>query len=415
MKKIIAFIGMAIFLFTALTTSVVGKDSEENGYDSINLSQEDINGIMAECQKLHGDISKTTNGKEHASSEMGYDIDLLLEQSGIVKIYRYDPRNDIISNANIGEVLAGAEKCYLIKRLNEENIYVSCDDADYKKHLYSFEKDFSRLCEYVLNGIGLFSKTNAYETLTDIEISRVYFVENPNGKWKPLAYPYRPSIMIYYVTNRGDFVYHCSSVEETYDEYLLPIEVYRELLVKQAELTEFYDMATDYDYNCLEGLSDIAEYWIRNSNDTRSIEKIKQENVSKYAFLSQDPNYLGYHNLYFIGKGMGFDKLSQFDKALKSAGYIGGIQLSGWVTETPFHYDFLEDMNASGYTTYAECRAALDAMIAANAPPAETQPTPTPAPSKLWHLAWIIPVAVIVPAAVIVPIIVTKKRKKKEE
>ena len=139
--------------------------------------------------------------------------------------------------------------------------------------------------------------------------------------------------------------------------------------------------------------------------------------MMKYKFIDDDPNYQGYSMMYFIGKGLGFESLSQFGDALRKAGYAGGVWLGGYTTygTSETQYGFIRDMGAAGYTTYAECRAALDAMIAANSLPTETQQTPTPTPSKLWHLAWISPVALLVPAAVAVPIIVVKKRKKKDE
>ena len=420
-KTIILFVGI-ILLISAISTTTFAEDNLDvlTIYDSVNIPEEEMKQMVEMCQEEYDFWLNSYRTKEAASAEAGYDIDLLLKNDGVVKLYRYDPRKEIIAGTDIDVILADSEKNYLIKTLDEEKIYANCDDDVYKQYLYGCEKKFAMLCGYALNGAKLFPKVEAFKDMTNIEIQGVYFVENPNGNWKPLAYPYRPSIMIYYVTNHGDFVYHCAGVEDyviiPYDGYLFPIDVYRDLLVRQEELQKFYCGWDNSEENRLEGLLDVSEYWVHELSDTKSIDIRKNK---RYEFLVRDKEYLGYFEIYFLAKGMGYENLYQFDSAIKKAGYIGGVQMSGYVP-APFdvsdtQYGFLEDMRAAGYTTYAECRAALDAMIAANSLPTETQPTPTPTPSKLWHLAWIIPVAVLVPTAVAVPIIVMKKRKKKDE
>ena len=311
--------------------------------------------------------------------------DLYLEKDKFVKIYSNEglikkfadgvPLKDIVETSNT--------LVYKMFPSTTEYKYMTIfgDSVNGKeKDIVGNEDGYYRVYTYALNPLQVFQLTPITKTFDDIVVENVYVFDD---KYSHTV----PTVFIYYVTNHGDFVYYmptCSKTEWMSYEYLIPVEIFSEIM------SELYKTASFY-RGLYGGLPTDAINHLRNFDVTNYLVDLNYENISTPTLFE-----------YYLGIGMGYSTYNELNDAVKLGGY-SNIR------------SFEEDMKLRGLTTYEEYRTALDAMIAANAPPAETQPTPTPAPSKLWHLAWIIPVAILVPAAVIVPVTVIKKRKKKEE
>ena len=193
--------------------------------------------------------------------------------------------------------------------------------------------------------------------------------------------------LVYLDTNQGEYFCFCPDINEPNSIYLIPAELYRNAIESRRYLDEFftgYRNSGEYSSGhpayygvSIDAMVDLSDY---------AVGEYVLENDYQ---LKEKANYESYVKYYTVGKDIGFSTAEEFRLAVRASGYFN---ISA----------FINAMEKNGTTSIEDYRKALGLPIEKNTP------------SKLWHLAWIIPVAVLVPTAVAVPIIVVRKRKKRE-
>ena len=391
MKKLFSLFLVTIFLTSLVPITVFADETtdKETVYDSVKIPEEEIKQKMPTMTNYHvlNYVYKRCDGDyDRMSAQLGYDAKRLFSTDEFIKLYNCDLRDVLASGGSVVDAANSATDNGYIKFLPENTEGYRMQMAwGTSESTYNADRGFYiRMYDYVINGEALFSIALGSECPNDIEIQNVYAFE-AKDMWE--FGPVVISFMIYYVTNYGDYVFYHENLNFGSSEYFFPAEKFIELSVARQSLIDYIGYTANTDY--YEIYDDISEYMVGEQGNVEFLEELVDGHRLSYA----------------LGKGMGFETRDELDDALKAGGYKNDEI-------------FLKEMESAGYTTYEEYRIALDAAIVANAhsSDSETMPADTeksaPTPSKLWHLAWIIPVAVLVPIGVVSVVIAEKKRKR---
>ena len=103
---------LSINIFAETNRDIYNESVEQNKeYDSLNFSDSEKEKIKEGLDSLYQEYIRTYGEEAVASAAVGYDINILKDNTGFVKIYYdYDPRNDLISGLSIDAVIQKAEK-----------------------------------------------------------------------------------------------------------------------------------------------------------------------------------------------------------------------------------------------------------------------------------------------------------------
>lgn len=390
MKKILTII-LSICLSVTLLSIVVYADSSTHVYyDSVKLSQMELDGLNEYSKKLYDGILATTNETDidKISEECGYDITLLLNGNpDVLKCY-YD--DFFFANiTDIVEYTDGIERFSYIKPVSETEALITKNTANVNEdERYDFAKldstDTVRFGKLLKNGKQVFADTNITKEYKDLVVYASYWI-----KATELSLPQH---IIYYVTNYGEYVFYSPRGEEG-NEYLVPAGLYNDLIEELVVITGYYFDDSQYGgyqaHSRFEVLIDASDYLV-GGEAKEDLQYVKSFDYSEYP----------------IGIAMGYKNTKDFNAALVRGGYTD-------------YKDFIEKMDAAGYVNYSQYRNALDEQIAENAvknaeanTERETNPNDENAGNgKYLYLLWIIiPVAVIIIGFVVFIAVGRKKR-----
>lgn len=416
MKKTVLLL-LTIAMLLPICIAVVyaeDADSQGNTYDSVTLPDEVYDELTVIHQSTYDKISENDNGlsafffcpdmaafKESKTFIKINHGDLVFEDGLSVKESVRRSAEASSNATDIGSEYIAKHIPYskddipedVLSQLSEASIDAFLNDYIGGHYIYSakaHESDISVVSDCsclawdapihsfyfrcAFDTQSLFDECKGINTEGDIVLKEIHCLEARFHK------PLGPDMgaLVYIDTNQGEYFCFFPEFNEPNSIYLIPAELYRKAIDSRKCLDEFFTGYPYYYRVSVDAMVDISDYVIgenASASDSQLQEKATYESYVKY---------------YTVGKDIGFSTAEEFRLAVEAAGYydIGA---------------FINAMEKKGTTSVEEYRKALGLPI-------EKSP-----PNKLWHLAWIIPVAILVPAAVIVPIIVTKKRKKREE
>ncbi|MBE6666736.1 MAG: hypothetical protein E7607_00300 [Ruminococcaceae bacterium] len=407
--------------------NITEQTTQEN--DSINISDSEKEKIRPELQNYYDGYIRDYGDEVKASIVARYDIRQIIDETGFVKLFQYDPRNDLISGISITESVKKATDYLYFKPVSDEKTLFAIDGKSGDSNERYVDVDifenglYRKFYEDLLNLEEKFSIAEATKSIEDITILQAYAFEAPRQNRMG---DYEGTRFIYIVTNKGDFVFY-SYLHPYSNPYLLPADLFVSLSEKIFERERFYRTA-EYieDEDKLEGFVDLMPYSVGKENkDINQRLRNNLENLhDKYPFFKGDPDFMGYASQYYFAKGIGLDAawrlrrlLTQMDPGYDYAFTNGRSRKEGDLSWS----DFLQTLADAGCTTYDECRAYIDAAIEErkNPPPVTntpsgggdtTQNTPDEG-GKYNFLFWLIP-SVLVLLAAAVAIFILKKKKK---
>ena len=420
MKRLIVFmlcicVVIPSLMFSSYAETLQGESDEniteerQKEYDSVNIPDSELTNILNEHREKHEKISEWYG--EQASEKMGFDIDMLLESDGFVKVYNNaSVLEELVSGKDIYSVVERATP-YIFKlfpmkenEYSEDNafanngvFYVDKNDGEGRFSEYII-KGYAVLQEYVLNPQKVFLNTEATKNLDNLTVSNVIFIDNFKKDNSDAV-----SFLIYYETNLGDYVYYAPSfvtvsgaVEQdkiydaSFNDFLLPADEFYGLIAKSKKISDFFLYGKNFFGERLYDIYSLAD-------------------ISYVVGEPVFPENIGAGNIiYDLGVGLGYSCYMDFEKA---------VQLGGFETVEAFKAVTEEE----GCITYDECRALLDEAIEArkNPPPVTSTPsgggdTTQNMPDeggKYNFLFWLIPSVLVVLAAAVAIFIVKKKKK----
>ena len=446
MKRIIVFmlcicVVIPSLMFSSYAETLQGESDEniteqttqEN--DSINISDSEKEKIRPELQNYYDGYIRDYGDEVKASVKARYDIRQIIDETGFVKLFQYDPRNDLISGLSITESVKKATDYLYFKLVSDEKVLLVDDgEISYNNSRYINVYDlpiignelYRALYENLLNLEDFFSITEATKSIEDITILQAYAFEVPRQNRGTI---YEGTRFVYIVTNKGDFVFYMYSHWYS-NVYLIPADLFVSLSEKIFEREGFYRSAEFIeDEDKLEGFVDLMPYSVGEEikDINQRLRNHLKELHDKYPFFKGDPDFMGYASQYYFAKGIGVHSAAELRRLLTQMdpGYDYAFDDRHLRKEGDLSWaDFLQTLADAGCTTYDECRAYIDAAIEERKNPPPVTNTPSgggdmtqnnPADSgdgkSNAFLFWLIPSVLVVLAAAVAIFILKKKKK----
>lgn len=424
---------LSINIFAETNRDIYNESVEQNKeYDSLNFSDSEKEKIKEGLDSLYQEYIRTYGEEAVASAAVGYDINILKDNTGFVKIYYdYDPRNDLISGLSIDAVIQKAEKeieqrpagSYIeqhiyAKPASDDVVLVCSERREYNvfEEPYTSYRAYSEFFKYFSDIDSLFTSAEITKNMEDVAVKQIYMFHV--AAYIPIVYS--EPVLAYISTNKGDFILYRFDVDCKCNEYLIPLDEFVSITEKMFEIESLYT-DTD-DKNRLEGIADLSGYLVGENE-----QEISQQ-YYRFPFFRNDTEFIGLRTKYHFIKGIGYESESQFYEALQKIdpAYLGVFHEGGFNSNSNeiSWWEFLQILTDAGCTTYAECRAYIDAAIEAkensisdtDVPTAEDKSEPSNQPSSDGRsyklLAWIIPSAVVAISGAVATAVILKKKKR---